>query len=108
MSVHFCSGFVEVAFSKMFIGSTASTINILCKISPKDVKMICHLTCTLSEAQARVAGSEAELKEKAGQVESLQNQLKQAQMERDQLMEASKNTECGSDLEVKLHFLLCF
>lgn len=59
----------------------------------------------ISEAQARVAGVEAELKERAGQVESLQSQLKQAQVEREQLVEASQTTEQTHSSEVKLHIL---
>lgn len=57
----------------------------------------------ISEAQARVARVETELKERAEQVEGLQNQLKQAQVEREQLMEASQNTEQSHSSEVTPH-----
>lgn len=50
-----------------------------------------------------MARVETELKERAEQVEGLQNQLKQAQVEREQLMEASQNTEQSHSSEVTPH-----
>lgn len=52
--------------------------------------------CIVSEAQARVASMETEMKERTGQLESLQSQLK--------LLEASQNKEQNHNSEVTLHF----
>lgn len=59
---------------------------------------------TVSDAQARVANVESELKERSERLESLQSQLKQIQAEREQQLEASQSKEQNHISEVTLHF----
>lgn len=69
------------------------------------IKNKCSLpNCTVSEAQARVASVEAELKERSEQLESLQSQLKYILAEREQQLEESQNKEQNHNSEVRLNF----